>query len=135
MSEVFEVVKVSRPYAGDNGLLDVIGHDGLPFSVVRAFTISLVPPGCWRANHAHKTCSQIFWSMRGSWQLWVERVPREQQVARLTEGGDAILVPPMRWLSLTSMTDSDVLLVLCSEPYLADSYIRDRIEWERMVSG
>lgn len=123
-----------HPYCGGNGVLDVVGQDGLPFQVRRAFRIALVPPGAERAGHAHRTCSQILWSVAGKWHVRVETRPGATVLTfEIEEGREALMVPPGNWLTLTSSTKNDVMVVLCSEPYYEESYVRDRAEWMKAV--
>lgn len=124
-------VPAAHPYSGGNGVLDVLGNDGLPFMALRAFRIAQVPPGEFRANHAHRTCLQILWSVSGRWRARIEAKPGDVVVHELDEGRAGLLVPTGHWLSLTSTTRLDVLVVLCSDPYSEASYCRDRATWER----
>ena len=125
------MIEVAHPYRGPNGALDVIGQDGLPFPVARAFRIAGVPPGAWRGNHAHRTCRQILWSVSGSWRATVEARPGEERIVDLHEGADGIYVPPMHWLRVASCARLGVLVVLCSEPYREEDYVRDYSVWKR----
>ena len=127
-------LRIVRTYSGENGVLDVLGQKGLEPKFSRVFKVARVPPGVTRANHAHRTCVQLLWAVAGTWRVKTEGAPEVDRAFVLTdEGQTALMVPTLNWVTLTSGSRSDILVVLCSEPYYEDSYIRDRGEWSRIV--
>lgn len=130
-----EQIKVDVPYTGKGGRLSVLGQTSLPFPVKRLFWISEVPnPWERRGDHAHLTnhqvlvpvCGRFHAYIKGGWgraEMWLER------------GGLALHVPTFNWLTLSQFTADAVCLVLCSEQYKAESYIRDYHEFKKLVGA
>lgn len=132
-----EVVRlpVIRPYVGPGGTLTVLGQDGLPFTVARAFWLGNVPKQATRADHAHMNTRQVLVSIAGEWDARIEYASGGTGRVRFGEGESAVYVPPMAWLTLHSSGKDAILLVLADRPYLASEYLRSRDAWRKLLSA
>ena len=86
-----------------NGTLTVmpdLGGESLGHPIHRVFTVTGVPPGGVRGDHAHKYCTQVL-----------------------------VSIPPGIWNHITFESADTVLMVLCDLPYDPDDYMRDRAEY------
>ena len=94
----------------------------LPFPVVRMFDISSVAIGEMRGGHAHRTCDQVFYCVRGRCDM-ILKTGKDQDFSRYgmrgqgLSWGSAVLVPRMTWIELINFTHDAVITVLCSEEY------------------
>lgn len=96
----------------------------LPFAPQRYFVVYDVPPGHVRGEHAHRRCHQLFVALGGSVTVTADNgVAKEEMV--LDRPDAALHVPPMVWTTQSRFTPGAMLLVLASDPYDADDYIRD----------
>ena len=121
----------------ENGVLTVFpGADaqGVPFPIARVFTITGVPAGGTRANHAHRGCSQLLACLAGSVKVFIDD-GRDSTVASLNADGMGLLIPPMLWNTVEFKDSSTVLAVFCDEPYDPADYLRDREEFLRLCYG
>lgn len=108
-------------------------NDSIPFLPKRLFYISKVPNEKIRGEHAHIKCQQLL--VMGSGKCTVSLDDgRTQQVCKLENIGDSVYVPPMVWAAQYSFTKDALLLVLASEFYDENDYIRNYDEFYRQKS-
>jgi UDP-2-acetamido-3-amino-2,3-dideoxy-glucuronate N-acetyltransferase len=100
----------------------------LPFVPKRFFLVFDVRSREVRGEHAHRTLHQFLVCVTGSCSVMVDdgRV-REEYV--LDSPGTALHIPPMVWGVQYKYSSDAVLLVLASDVYAADDYIRDYDEF------
>jgi hypothetical protein len=114
------------------GLLGVLEFAQLPFLPQRFFWIGDVPSGTARAGHAHRSCTQLLFGLKGS----ITATMIDQQGIRkeaILRAGDSLLVPPVQWLSLTDFAAHSMLGVLASQPYDPAEYITDFAEFNNLT--
>lgn len=97
---------------------------GLPFIPRRYFVVHDVPSREARGEHAHRTLHQLLTCVRGQCTIVVDDgTTREEH--RLGGPATALHLGPMVWGAQFDFSPDAVLLVLASEPYDPDDYIRD----------
>ena len=118
-----------------NGTLSVFqwDADGVPFPIARVFTISGVPAGDQRANHAHRACAQLLVCLSGSVEITVNDGSAAKH-ERISADGKGLLIPPLLWNSVTFENPETVLAVFCDEVYDERDYIRDWNEYLALKS-
>lgn len=99
-------------------------NDQIPFEIKRAYWIYDVPGGEARGGHAHRTLSQIIIAVSGSFTVILDDGKNEQSFF-LNRPYQGLLVKPGLWRSLEDFSSGAVCLVLASDVYNADDYIRD----------
>ena len=139
MSKLFvepQWIDIKHPYSGYEGELYVCGQDELPFDVKRVFWISGVPSdkSVNRGEHAHKTNTQILVSVKGSFWVKAEWAGRDDEFC-LGEGGPALYVPTLTWIDLCDFSPNAVCVVLCSEEYKPESYLREKDEYHEILNS
>jgi UDP-2-acetamido-3-amino-2,3-dideoxy-glucuronate N-acetyltransferase len=98
--------------------------ESLPFAVERVFFVYGVPSAEIRGEHAHRTTHQVLICVNGSIRVSLtDGVERNDVI--LDAPYLALHIPTLVWSTQFQHTPDTVLAVLCSEPYLAESYIRD----------
>ena len=108
--------------------------DQVPFSIKRYFSIFNVPAKQTRGHHAHKATHQFLVCLSGSCEIEVDNGTTREKLS-FTSPSQGLHVPPMNWVSLSKFAPHTVLLVLTSDVYLADDYIRDYEQFVKMVKG
>ena len=96
----------------------------VPFAIKRIFYVYDVPGGATRGAHAHKTCTEILIPVVGSFEVHLSD-GREEHIYKMDTSNRGLLVPPGLWLSTHRYTSGTVCLVLCSDYYEEEDYIRD----------
>lgn len=96
----------------------------VPFAIKRVFYIYDVPGGATRGAHAHKTCTEILIPVVGSFEVHLSD-GSEERIYKMDTSNRGIIVPPGLWLSTHRYTSGTVCLVLCSDYFEEEDYIRD----------
>ena len=117
-------------YHGD-GILTVFPSDktGVPFPIVRLFTITGVSVNATRANHAHRWCSQLHVCLSGRAEVCVRDGSEERKIP-MSADGVGLLVPPLLWATFTFEGPSTVLAVFCDKAYDPADYI---LSWSEFL--
>jgi acetyltransferase-like isoleucine patch superfamily enzyme/dTDP-4-dehydrorhamnose 3,5-epimerase-like enzyme len=104
----------------------------LPFVPRRVFMVYDVPSVEVRGEHAHRALEQLLVCVRGALSVVVDDGSHRQEY-RLDDPTKALYIPPKVWGIQYAYSLDAVLMVLASDPYDADEYIRDYDEFLRLV--
>jgi UDP-2-acetamido-3-amino-2,3-dideoxy-glucuronate N-acetyltransferase len=96
----------------------------LPFIPKRYFVIYDIPTKEVRGEHAHRTLHEFLICITGSCSIMVDDGLNRDEVV-LSSPSIGAHIPPMTWLVHYKYSRDAVLLVLASDVYEADDYIRD----------
>ena len=108
------------------GNLAVLENSKLPFKIKRVYYLYDVPNGSKRGGHAHKDLLQLIVPLSGSFELVLKDGVNEKTVM-LHNPTRGVLIPTMTWRELRNFSAGAVCLVLASEEFDEEDYIRD---WE-----
>lgn len=106
----------------------------LPFAPKRYFLIYNVPNKDVRGEHAHRELEQLLVCVKGSCRVVVDDGVNRAEVS-LDAPNLALHIPPMVWGIQYKYSSDAVLLVLASDKYKAEDYIRDYDEFLQLVSA
>lgn len=119
------MIELDKHHSERKGNLSVVENgDTLPFDVKRVYYLYDVPGGESRGAHAHKNLKQLIIAASGSFTVTLDdgKVKRSFTLNRPYQG---LLVVPGIWRELDDFSSGSVCLVLASEKYDAEDYIRD----------
>lgn len=117
-----------RRYSDSRGYLSVIeGGQDIPFDIKRVYYLYLVPETS-RGAHAHKQLRQLMVATSGSMHVTLDDGCRKKTFV-LNCPWKGLLVEPGLWRTMDSFSGGAVCMVLASEPYDTDDYIRDYQEF------
>ena len=105
----------------------------LPFAPLRYFVVFDVPSREVRGEHAHKQLHQFLVCLRGECSLVVDDGERREEIWLNTLALGVHLAPPVWGIQYKFSSDA-LLLVLASDKYDAEDYIRDYDEFRRYVA-
>ena len=112
---IIDLVRITDP----RGNLTVAeGMKDVPFSIARAYWVYDVPAGECRGGHAHKHCDG-----------------RERHTFLLNHPYQGLLIDTGVWRTLDDFSSGAVCLVLASDPFSEDDYIRDYDEFRKYAAG
>lgn len=103
-------------------------NNHIPFEIKRAYWIYDVPGGEARGGHAHKELNQLIIAVSGSFTVTLYD-GKDKKSFFLNRPYQGLWVKPGLWRSLEDFSSGSVCLVLASEVYKADDYIRDYQEY------
>lgn len=116
---------ISLPRIEDRrGNLSVIEKDILPFEFKRVYYLYDVPGGAERGGHAHKNLQQFLIALSGSFEV-VLHDGKDKKTVTLNIPNKGLLIPKGIWRELKNFSSGAVCLVIASEVYLEEDYIRD----------
>ena len=111
---------------GSLSVVEVMKH--CPFPIERVFWTYDVPSKEKRGEHSHKSCSQFLICIKGSVSV-VTFEGKLKKNFKLNHCNLGLLIPPKIWSFQYEFTKDAVLLVLASEIYDEDDYIRSYEEY------
>ena len=97
------------------GRLDAFDRDTLPFTPVRTFVISEVPPDALRAGHA-VSCDEFLWAPAGACRLTLSDTTRSATVL-LDSRQHGVFVPAGIMMDLTDFAPHTLLIVMASKSF------------------
>lgn len=114
------------------GNLSVVENGiNIPFDMKRVFFIYDVPGGESRAGHAHHTLYQFIIAVGGSFTVHLDDGYTRESIM-LNKPYEGLLVAPGTWSHLVDFSSGAVALVLASDFYDEEDYIRDYDEFLRL---
>ena len=123
------VIELNQHHSDRKGNLTVV-QNGLtvPVDVKRVYYLYDVPGGESRGSHAHRELSQLIVAASGSFRVVLDdgSVKRSFILNRPYQG---LLVKPGIWRDLDDFSSGAVCMVLASEVYQPEDYIRDYEEF------
>lgn len=103
----------------------------IPFEIKRVYYSYGAREGIVRGHHAHKTLEQILICAYGSIEVTLDDGHGMVEAVVLNDPSVGLYVGPSTWRTMKWLKTDSVLLVLASEHYNADDYIRDYDEFRR----
>lgn len=104
----------------------------LPFVPQRYFVIFDVPSQQVRGEHAHKTLQEFLVCIRGSCTVSLDDGYNKENII-LDNPQTGLLIPEMVWGTQYKYSQDAILLVLASDIYKADDYIRNYDEFLNLI--
>lgn len=122
------IVQLSKHHRPQGNITVVENGETVPFDVKRVYYLYDVPGGEERGSHAHKALSQLIVAASGSFSVTLTdgKVKRTFLLNRPYQG---LYVVPGIWRTLDDFSSGSVCLVLASETYQKEDYIRDYDEF------
>jgi len=124
---VIHLPRVHNP-AGNLTALENRLH--VPFDIKRVYYLYDVPGGADRGGHAHKQLEQFVVALSGAFDVLIDDSVNKKLV-HLDRPYIGLHIVPGIWRELLSFSSGAVCIVLASERYLEDDYIRDYAAFAR----
>jgi dTDP-4-dehydrorhamnose 3,5-epimerase-like enzyme len=105
-------------------LTPIEGFYDVPYEIKRIFYIYGVPNGNVRGHHAHRKTYQTLICVNGSLKVRV-KTPNEEEVYVLDSPDKGLMIGPMIWGEQFDYSEDAVLLVLTSDYFDENDYIRN----------
>ena len=96
----------------------------VPFDIRRVYWVYDVPAGESRGGHAHKRCRELIVAVSGSFHVTLDN-GTERKTFLLNHPYQGLLVETDTWRTLDDFSSGAVGLVLASEPFDEEDYIRN----------
>ena len=118
--KILEIPKI----CDKRGNLAVIEKDTIPFTIKRVYYLYDVPSTAYRGGHAHKDQDEFLIAVSGSFDVLLEDGKDKVRVT-LNKPNKGLLIPKGIWRELDNFSSGAVCLVLASDIFDENEYIRD----------
>lgn len=123
------VIELDKHHSPRKGNLSVVQNGvTVPFDVRRVYYLYDVPGGESRGSHAHKGLYQLIVAASGSFTVTLDDGSTKRTFF-LNRPYQGLYVPPGLWRDLDDFSSGAVCMVLASEVFDAEDYIRDYDEF------
>jgi len=113
-------------HGDEKGYLVVIEENiDVPFTIKRVFYIYGSQRDILRGNHANRKSEFMLINVSGTSKVRVD-YGNATEIFDLNRAHVGVYIPKMVWKEMYDFSDDSVLLVLCSELYDPEEYIRDK---------
>ena len=125
------IIELDQHHSDRKGNISVVQNgDTVPFDVKRVYYLYDVPGGESRGAHAHKELSQLIVAASGSFRVILDDGCGKRTIF-LNRPYQGLYLKPGIWRDLNDFSSGAVCMVLASEKYDPEDYIRDYDEFLR----
>lgn len=126
-----QVIKYAfQQHGDDRGMLVALEeYNDIPFEIKRVYYMYDTKMGVHRGFHAHKSLKQILICIHGSCKILLDNGMGEKKIISLEKPYEGLYISNDMWREMYDFSEDAVLLVLASELYREEDYIRDYDEF------
>ena len=122
-----------QPHGDDRGqLISLEEYNDIPFRIKRVYYMYDTVGNVTRGKHAHKNLEQILICIHGSCKVRLDN-GSEKKIVVLEKPYEGLYVASNIWREMYDFSPDAVLMVLASEIYNEDDYIRDYDEFLKYI--
>jgi dTDP-4-dehydrorhamnose 3,5-epimerase-like enzyme len=115
-----------RDSRGNLNIVESTKH--CPFDMKRIFYVTAVPFGQMRGGHAHKELHQLVIAVTGHFSVTIKDGV-DTSIIDLQSGQSMLYIPPLIWAEEKEFSEDAVMLVIASDEYDEEDYIRSYKEF------
>ena len=104
----------------------------IPFKINRVYYLYDVPGGGVRGGHAHREQHEFIIAASGSFDV-ILNDGKENKRYHMNRSYYGLYTPPMIWRELDNFSSGSVCLVLASDFFDEEDYIRDFNEYKKLL--
>lgn len=119
---------------GRGQLVALEEYKDIPFEIKRVYYMYDTKEEVRRGFHAHKSLEQILICIHGSCKIKLDN-GGEQKIISLEKPYEGLYIANDIWREMYDFSTDAVLLVLASDFYLEEDYIRDYNEFLQFLKG
>ena len=117
------ILPLSKIHNRAGNITIVEGQTNIPFDVRRIYYLYDIPGGEDRGGHAHKELHQLIVAASGSFNVLLND-GQNKKIVTLNQPDYGLMVVPGIWRELFEFSSGAICLVLASQKYDQDDYIR-----------
>lgn len=133
---IMQVIKyVFQPHGDNRGqLISLEEGIDIPFAIRRVYYMFDTIPDVVRGKHAHKSLEQILICVSGSCKVLLDN-GTEKKVVPLEKPYEGLYIANNMWREMYDFSKDAVLVVLASDFYREEDYIRNYDEFLKFVNA
>ena len=130
-----QIVKyVFQQHGDERGQLVALEeHKDIPFEIKRVYYMYDTGKGVTMGQHAHKSLEQILICIHGSCKLMLDN-GKEKKIVSLEKPYEGLYISNNIWREMYDFSSDAVLMVLASDVYKEEDYIRNYDEFLKFVN-
>lgn len=131
-----QVIKYAFQQHGDERgqLVALEEYKDIPFQIKRVYYMYDTGKGVRRGYHAHKSLEQILICIHGTCKILLDN-GNEKKIVPLEKPYEGLYIANNIWREMFDFSPDAVLLVLASDFYNEEDYIRDYDEFLSFIQG
>jgi len=118
--ELIDIPKIENSL----GNIAVVENDVIPFAIKRVYYLYDIPSSASRGGHSHKNLQQVLIAISGSFDVVLKDGISETTIT-LNKPDKGLLIKNNTWRELENFSSGAVCLVLASQVFDEEDYIRD----------
>jgi hypothetical protein len=118
------IVPLNKIHNRAGNITIIEGMKNVPFEIKRVYYLYDIPGGESRGGHSHKTLYQLIISASGSFDILLDD-GQNKKIITLNRPDYGLLIVPGIWRELLEFSSGAVCLVLTSDKYHEEDYIRN----------
>lgn len=118
------LVELPKIHDARGNLTFIESNRHIPFAIRRAYWVYDVPGGDRRGGHAYRTLHELAIALSGSFDFHIHDGKRER-IITLNRPYFGLYLPGMIWRHMENFSTNSVCLLLASELYCEEEYVRD----------
>lgn len=118
------VIDLPRHQHANGNLTVVEDNDPIPFKIKRSYYLYDIPSGSERGGHAHRELYQLVVALSGCFDVIIDDGAHQRTVT-LNRPYQGLIIKPGIWRVLNNFTSGAVCMVLASEHYDENDYVRE----------
>jgi WxcM-like, C-terminal len=122
------IIHLPKIYNRAGSITPIQNNIEIPFAVKRIFYLYDIPGGETRGAHAHKTLEQFIVAASGSFDITIDD-GHSKKTIQLNRPYMGLHIKPLIWDYTSNFSSGAIALVLASDFYNANDYIRDYEEF------
>lgn len=129
-SVILDIAKVHDT----RGNLSVIQEGSIPFEMKRVYYLYDIPSGGRRGGHSHIDQHELLIALSGSFDV-ILNDGKDQKTVTLNKPNVGLLIVKGIWRELENFSSGSVCLVLASDVFKEEDYIRDFEQYKLSKNG
>jgi dTDP-4-dehydrorhamnose 3,5-epimerase-like enzyme len=114
-------------------LVSLESNNNIPFTIERVYYLFHTDVGTRRGFHAHKELKQVAVVLKGSCKFLLDD-GFDKETVLLDKPTEGLLIESFMWREMFDFSEDCVLMVIASQVYNEDDYVRDYSEFVSMVN-
>jgi hypothetical protein len=122
------IVNLPKIYSQSGTITVLENNSEVPFDVKRIYYLYDIPMGIERGGHAHYNLEQFIIAASGSFNFLLNDGKNKKEIF-LNDPSKALHIKPGIWREIKDFSSGSICLVLASQEYSEEDYIRDYDEY------
>lgn len=124
LKDLYRLIELPKITDSRGNLSFIEENEHVPFEIKRVYYTYDIPSGAERGGHAHKKLYQFLIAIGGSFDVILDS-GKERETVFLNNPNVGLLIKPGIWREINNFSAGSVVLVLASDVYDEDDYIRN----------